>query len=173
LVHNEGMNPLDLLARAIAEFEGFYRAGSRAQRNNNPGNLKYRGQRGAVGADRQGYAIFSSVEAGWEALRRQIELDARRGLTLEQFINKYAPPSENPTSNYLRYVVARTGLSPQSPLPFVPAGLPSPVPGGPANSDGWCSEGDCWWWMQPVPRLDYTLPVALVVGGVALVALVS
>jgi hypothetical protein len=115
------------------------------------------------------------VEAGWEALRRQIELDAGRGLTLEQFINKYAPPSENPTADYLRYVVARTGLSPDAPLlPFVPAGLPAPGQGGPADSSGSCSdEGGCWWWMQPVPTLDYTLPIALVVAGVALVALLS
>ena len=36
--------------------------------------------------------------------------------TLRQIISRYAPPSENDTSAYLRRVVAATGLSPDEPL---------------------------------------------------------
>ena len=35
----------------------------------------------------------------------QILLDASRGLTLEQYITKFAPPNENDTAAYLRFVV--------------------------------------------------------------------
>jgi len=34
----------------------------------------------------------------------QIKLDAKRDFTLEQFIHKYAPPSENETSKYLDFL---------------------------------------------------------------------
>ena len=32
--------------------------------------------------------------------------------TLRQMIDRYAPPSENPTSNYLRFVAERSGVDP-------------------------------------------------------------
>lgn len=48
-------------AKAIAIHEGFYREGSLAQRNNNPGNLKKSG----YPRDRQGHSIFPTVTHGW------------------------------------------------------------------------------------------------------------
>ncbi|MCS7261051.1 MAG: hypothetical protein NZ765_09750 [Anaerolineae bacterium] len=165
MVHNGGMDPIESIARAIATFEGFFKLGSRAQRNNNPGNLRYAGQPGAIGADAAGYAVFPNAEAGWEALRRQIRLDASRGLTLEQFIRKYAPPNENPTEAYLRFVSQRTGLAPGDRLPF--AQTPLAVAGG---EDLWC-EGDepCWWYYRTSARSEEWGP--LVAFGVGLVAL--
>lgn len=77
---------------------------NRPQRNNNPGNLMYAGQAGAIGQDEAGFAIFETVEAGWRALERQIELDANRGHTLRTFITKYAPPEHNPTENYILFL---------------------------------------------------------------------
>jgi hypothetical protein len=71
-----------------------------AKVNNNPGNLRYVGQKGATKGE-GGFAKFSSPEEGVKALENQIRLDSSRGLTLAQFINKYAPPSENNTSQYL------------------------------------------------------------------------
>lgn len=53
------------LARAIARAEGFYVAGSLPQRMNNPGSITDP----ATGKLRQ----YPSVEAGWNALYRQIE----------------------------------------------------------------------------------------------------
>ena len=70
----------------------------------NPGNLKFANQTEAKGKDKRGFAIFPSEEAGWDALYRQIELDKGRDLTLDKFINKYAPPSENDTTSYLKNV---------------------------------------------------------------------
>lgn len=60
-------------ASAIAQFEGFNTAGNRAQRNNNPGNLKFAGQPGAVGADSGGFAIFPDPATGFQALYTQLQ----------------------------------------------------------------------------------------------------
>jgi len=88
-------------------------------RNNNPGNLKFANQAGAIGADSRGFAIFDSPESGMAAMRRQIELDTQtRGMTLGQFINKYAPPSDNnPTAQYIQNMSAATGLGPNDRIP--------------------------------------------------------
>jgi len=83
--------------------------------NNNPGNLRFAGQSGATQGE-GGFARFSSPEEGVKALQRQIELDASRGLTLGQFINKYAPPSENDTTKYIQDVIAMTGVNPLTPI---------------------------------------------------------
>lgn len=79
--------------------------------NNNPGNLRFVGQQGATKGE-NGFAKFSSPEAGIKALENQIKLDASRGLTLQQFINKYAPPSENNTNQYLTQMTQMLGVSP-------------------------------------------------------------
>jgi hypothetical protein len=103
------MATLDDLAGLIARMEGYYVPGTIAQENHNPGNLRYAGQTGAIGQNK-GYAVFASDDAGWAALNRQLELNASRGDTLEQFINRYAPPSENDTTNYLQYLVKGLGV---------------------------------------------------------------
>lgn len=79
--------------------------------NNNPGNLRFAGQSGAVQGE-GGFAKFSSPAEGVKALENQIRLDASRGLTLAQFISKYAPPSENDTARYIQDVIHMTGTSP-------------------------------------------------------------
>lgn len=78
--------------------------------NNNPGNLRFAGQAGAVQGE-GGFAKFPTVEAGIKALENQIKLDASRGLTLAQFISKYAPPSENDTNKYIQDVIKMVGKS--------------------------------------------------------------
>jgi hypothetical protein len=77
-----------------------------AYSHNNPGNLKFVGQEGATEGDAAGdggsFAKFESPEAGLDALRAQIEKDAGRGLTVREFISKYAPPKSNDTETYIR-----------------------------------------------------------------------
>lgn len=92
---------------------------NRSQKNNNPGNLRYAGQKEATGKDDKGYAIFPTPQAGWRALHAQIRLDQRRGLTLEQFIAKYAPPNENNTSEYLEFVAGQSGYQKDCPLTWL------------------------------------------------------
>lgn len=79
-----------------------------AFRNNNPGNLRFAGQEGAEEGE-GGFAKFKDPEAGFGALKRQVELDAGRGHTLDSFINKYAPPVENDTQRYITNIENFTG----------------------------------------------------------------
>jgi len=58
-------------------------------RNNNPGNLKYIGQAGSIGADKKGFARFISLEAGTTAHKQQITIDANRNFTVLEFTQKY------------------------------------------------------------------------------------
>ena len=49
-------------------------------RNNNPGNLKFAGQAGAVGQDKDGFAIFSSMDAGVAAQQALLKSKYDQGL---------------------------------------------------------------------------------------------
>lgn len=83
--------------------------------NNNPGNLRFAGQSGARQGE-GGFAAFDSPEDGAAALYRQIDLDASRGMSLKQFVNKYAPPSENDTVQYVKQMTEFTGASEDTPI---------------------------------------------------------
>ncbi len=94
--------------------------GTPAAQNNNPGNLMFVGQEGATQGspkyDKNGnvvgyWAKFLTPEAGYQALQRQIQLDASRGMTLSQFIHKYAPASENDTAKYIQDAIQATGAT--------------------------------------------------------------
>jgi len=90
-----------------------------AFKNNNPGNLRYVGQKGAS-KGYGGFAYFENSNDGFTALIRQIKLDASRGLTVEQFIHKYAPPFENDTSLYLEQVLEEFEIEGDYPLHKMP-----------------------------------------------------
>lgn len=109
------MNRLNLLSNHIALLEGYHKIGSLAQRQNNPGNLRYVGQAGAVRGS-NGFAKFPNPNAGFAALQNQIKLDASRGLSLGQFIYKYAPPSQNNSAAYLGSVARTLNVAPTSRL---------------------------------------------------------
>ena len=86
------------------------------QRNNNPLNLRWAGQREATGKDSKGFAIFPTPEAGWRSAFKQIALDKTRGLSVRGFINKFAPPNENDTQRYLEVVCKQLNVEPELPL---------------------------------------------------------
>ena len=77
---------------------------NKSQKNNNPLNLRYAKQKEAIGKDDDGFAVFATPQAGWRAAHRQITLDQERDLTLKEFIFKFAPPNENNTNEYLKFV---------------------------------------------------------------------
>lgn len=78
---------VNTIAQAIQTQEGYY-PGSLAYENNNPGNLVYAGQSGAVrGAG--GFAKFPDYTTGYQALLNQIQLYASRGYTIQQMMNVY------------------------------------------------------------------------------------
>lgn len=75
--------------------------------HNNPGNLKFAGQAGAEKGEEAArggnFARFKTVDAGLDALRQQVLKDAERGLTIRDFVMKYAPPSDgNDTEQYIK-----------------------------------------------------------------------
>src|SRR5262245_40620683 len=78
--------------RAIEQQEGF-RPGTLAWQNKNPGNLKYTKftrERGAIGKDDQGHAIFATVKHGRRALRQLMERPKYTNKSLRQIGKMYA-----------------------------------------------------------------------------------
>lgn len=129
------------LADAITRMEG-YAPGTRAWRNNNPGNLRdYKKTNGqwaiwpTLPHDDKGFPQFATPEAGRAALERDLGLKVGRGMTLEQIIYAWAPPSDgNNTAQYLANVVAWTKM----PAGAVPGagGAPGGLPGSPVFYPG-------------------------------------
>lgn len=77
---------------------------------NNPGNLEYRGQSGALNDGR--FAMFATPDEGLFQLGRQLELYSSRGLTtIQDILKQYAPPGENNLAAYIGDVTKRTGFS--------------------------------------------------------------
>jgi hypothetical protein len=97
-----------------------------AASHNNPGNLKYAGQAGAERGEPAGdggyFARFSSPQAGYDAIGKQVELDKKRGGTLADFITKYAPPGSNDTGQYISQATQALGAKPDTKLADVDTG---------------------------------------------------
>jgi len=91
----------------------------RGERNNNPGNLNFVGQRGAS-LERPGgrFARFETAFDGLRAISRQLMLYAGRGInTVEKIISTWAPPSDkNNTPAYIAAVSRQLGVNPQAAL---------------------------------------------------------
>ena len=97
----------------------------RGIRNNNPGNLNFAHQPGAVlepGPNAR-FARFPTAEAGLAALRDQLcRYILKDGIdTVAGIISKWAPPSENDTAAYIRGVAHSLGTEPDTQL-----GQPTP-----------------------------------------------
>lgn len=93
---------------------------TRAERNFNPGNLEYQGQRGAIRESGQArFAKFTSEEEGIAALVRQFRIYQSRGLnTISKIMELYAPRKENVTSEYIENLTKWTGLAENQKLDF-------------------------------------------------------
>lgn len=101
----------------------------RGIRNNNPGNIE-------KGAPWQGlaapedmtdeqleeprFSVFAAPKWGIRALARLLmTYQARHRLcTVGAMIGRFAPPGENPTAAYVRFVAGRMGLTPDESFPF-------------------------------------------------------
>lgn len=93
---------------------GASKAMARGLRNNNPLNIEYNKNnnwRGQVGNDGR-FVIFDSQANGYRAGSIILLNYQKRGLlTIEQMINQWAPPHENPTSAYVDMVARRAGVA--------------------------------------------------------------
>ena len=78
-------------------------------RRNNPGNLKFANQPGAINNNK--FAEFKTPLLGFRALILQVELYQSRNLTIRQFLSKYAPHNDNDTEYLIDCMTDRLGLS--------------------------------------------------------------
>lgn len=87
----------------------------RAYRNNSPGNLKYRTRNPFPGSapGEDGFADFDTLENGYGAIIQRAKEEGPNR-TLAQYISTYAPPNENNTGEYLRYVASKLGVDPNT-----------------------------------------------------------
>lgn len=98
--------------------------GTLAQRNNNPGNLKFNNQVGAIQGD-AGFAKFNSYEQGYQALLNDIKAK-QTGKTktklgpnssILDFMNVYSPSSNNNNPKALSQTLAKgLGVDPSTPI---------------------------------------------------------
>ena len=95
----------------------FFGGASLAERNANPGNLRFAHQAGAVEGE-GGFAKFSSDREGFKALAEQLNLYAtgrskaagyKKLDTIQDIISLYAPKGENNTAAYIRTLEQQTG----------------------------------------------------------------
>ena len=102
------------IAEAIATMEGYYKPGTPAKRNRNPGNLRTWGAM----PTHNGLVVFPSEDAGFEALEHQIRKNIRRGLSFYEFFAGrpgyypgYAPACDgNDPVGYAEFVAKRVGV---------------------------------------------------------------
>lgn len=102
--------------------------GTRGIRNNNPGNIEFRGQPGATSDGR--FARFANASYGLEAMAAQLDLYNQRGLnTIAKVVSKWAPKDENDTAAYIAAVSKRMGVDPGAKLNLKDANVLSSLMG--------------------------------------------
>lgn len=93
--------------------------GTRAWRNNNPGNIvpgKFTNSNGGIGKAGH-FAVFPNEETGMEAIVKLLKTPGYQKRTLAQAIHAWAPPSDgNNTGAYQRQVSQATGVPLNTPL---------------------------------------------------------
>lgn len=94
---------------------------SRGLRNRNPGNIRRSGSRfrGEVVPGRDAsFKEFETMAWGYRAMFVLLDGYRRRHAlsTIRQFITRYAPPSENFTDGYIRFVARTAGIDADIPL---------------------------------------------------------
>ena len=102
----------------------------RGIRNNNPGNLNFAHQAGAIMEPKTSlvpeprFAKFVTMDAGIKALIRQLNLYFSRGInTVTAIIGQWAPSFENPTNAYVAYVARSMNVQPSDMLELTPETL--------------------------------------------------
>lgn len=97
-------------------------------RNNNPGNLEFRGQAGASSDGR--FARFGTPGEGLSALAAQLDLYNQRGLnTISKVVSRWAPPNENDTAAYVAAVSRKMNVAPNAKLDLRDANVLSKLMG--------------------------------------------
>ncbi|MFA6043612.1 MAG: hypothetical protein WC718_01395 [Phycisphaerales bacterium] len=92
----------------------------RGLRNNNPGNIEdgpfARSIPGYQGSDGR-FAVYDSMDNGKSAHAALLRSYGGKGInTVEGVVNRWAPPSENDTASYVKFVSQKMGVDPRAPL---------------------------------------------------------
>lgn len=86
-----------------------------AEINNNPLNIRFNpanNWRGQTGQNK-GFCTFESKAFGFRAAYRIITTYIKNGYnTIEKIVSRWAPPTENNTENYIRFVCEETIIDP-------------------------------------------------------------
>ncbi len=115
---SKAISKIDEWCRAIEIMEGAKKS------LNNPGNIRYIGQKTAIGKDSRGFCIFPDYATGYLALRNLL-VNACTGkskvyypeMTLRQFYDVYAPAEDqNNPSTYAKFVAGRIGVTVDTPI---------------------------------------------------------
>ncbi|MFP9228790.1 hypothetical protein [Pectobacterium cacticida] len=93
--------------------------GARGLKNNNPGNIEFSDKNswdGQTGHDGR-FVQFATPEHGIRALGKNLLSYSRQGYqTIDQIINRWAPPSENDTAAYIAAVSKAMGIPANTPI---------------------------------------------------------
>ncbi len=97
--------PAELALSMFRMEAGFAKPGTLAAKTNNPGNIKYVGQ---AGATKEGpNAKWKTMDEGIEAYFKLLDKGYRKFIDNKDWsglVNKYAPPSENDTNDYINNI---------------------------------------------------------------------
>lgn len=127
------MSLTDSIAQFIQQQEGYY-PGSRAYRNNNPGNLwdglspgKVRRIWPQYPLDPQGFLILPDYQTGYALMLGQINIKIGRGETLTQLFNEWDSGDASSTrATYVANGTAALGIDPNTPLNAIGTSPPDP-----------------------------------------------
>jgi|SRR5579871_5751 len=105
------------LTQLIARREGFGKPGTIPTRRHNPDDLRHSPHSSHAGIGPDDIGEIDNDQDGWADADRQVELWAERGLTLERMVfGPLAPPSENDSAEYLRFLCDQLGLDADAPV---------------------------------------------------------
>ncbi|MBF9232322.1 hypothetical protein [Microvirga alba] len=109
--HGQGLSRVYISANGQVDI---FTGGSRAGRNFNPGNLvdgDFARKHGAIGRDKDGFAIFANYEVGRNAMEALLQTQKYQARTIDEVIAAYAPSHENNTALYQKIVRDALGVS--------------------------------------------------------------
>jgi hypothetical protein len=140
--HNEGTTTIINCSDGSIERRS---GGTLAWRNNNPGNTivtPLTREAGAIGGylrkgNRWPLAIFPDRDTGEAALSRVLNTKQFQNSSVNDAINRYAPPVENNTTTYQQYVQEQTGVSGDTPLSSLSNQQMKSVIGAIEHMEGW------------------------------------
>lgn len=100
--------PAELALAMFRKEASFAQTGTLAERNNNPGNIRFVGQAGAT-SGAGGFARWNSMDEGIEAYFKLLDSGYRNFIDNGDWaglVNRYAPPVENDSDLYARQIVS-------------------------------------------------------------------